>query len=275
MTGAHRPIISADSHVIEPVELWDGLIPIAWWGDAPAQFSTHAGGFDPKARIDEMETVTLSAPGIGIVEQNFDYDLLSPDTLMNKAVGQQIRIVRTNPGTGQQITETATVLAVNNGVVLQIGDRIEVLRSDGVPTRVIFDRRARIPENSRVFSTLSAGPVIMIVSEAAVRSNPARVESLERRGVTFERWGDQPLQSVLTQLGARDVLSLLVEGGPTLQQSFVDSGLVDRVQWVETPKKLTTGVRPVVGQRLKASGSPATIELGDDVLTEFDVHGID
>jgi riboflavin biosynthesis pyrimidine reductase len=98
---------------------------------------------------------------------------------------------------------------------------------------------------------------------------------LERRGVTFERWGDQPLQFVLTQVGARDVLSLLVEGGPTLQQSFADSGLVDRVQWVETPKKLTTGVRPFGRQRLKASGSPGTIELGDDVLTEFDVHRID
>ncbi|MGE5837174.1 MAG: bifunctional diaminohydroxyphosphoribosylaminopyrimidine deaminase/5-amino-6-(5-phosphoribosylamino)uracil reductase RibD [Acidobacteriota bacterium] len=142
-------------------------------------------------------------------------------------------------------------------------------------TRVIFDRRGRIPENSRVFSTLPAGPVIMIVSEAAVRSHPARVELLERRGVTFERWGDQPLQFVLTQLGGRDVVSLLVEGGPTLQQSFVDSGLVDRVQWVVTPTKLTTGVRPFVRQKPKASGSPKTIELGDDVLTEFDVHGID
>ena len=98
------------------------------------------------------ETVALSAPGIGIVEQNFDYDLLSPDTLMAKAVGQQIRIVRTNPATGVQTTEVATVLAVNDGVVLQIGDRIEVLRDDGIPTRVIFDR---VPPNLRARPTLS------------------------------------------------------------------------------------------------------------------------
>ena len=58
------------------------------------------------------ETVALSGAGIGIVEQNFDYDLLSPDTLMEKAVGQQIHIVRTNPATGAQTTELATVLAV-------------------------------------------------------------------------------------------------------------------------------------------------------------------
>ena len=98
------------------------------------------------------ETVTLSAEGVAIVEQNFDYDLLTPSKLMEKAVGQQVRIVRTNPGTGAEVTETATVLAANEGVVLKIGDRIEVLRDDGVPTRVIFDK---VPENLRAQPTLS------------------------------------------------------------------------------------------------------------------------
>ena len=98
------------------------------------------------------ETVTLSADGVDIVEQNFDYDLLTPSKLMEKAVGQQVQIVRTNPGTGAQVTETATVLAANEGVVLKIGDRIEVLRDDGVPTRVIF---AQVPPNLRAQPTLS------------------------------------------------------------------------------------------------------------------------
>ncbi len=98
------------------------------------------------------ETVTLSAPGISIIEQNFDYDLLSPQKLMEKAVGETVKIVRTNPGNGQQVTETAKILAVNGGVVLQIGDRIEILREDGVPTRVIFDK---VPPNLRARPTLS------------------------------------------------------------------------------------------------------------------------
>jgi hypothetical protein len=98
------------------------------------------------------ETVSLTAPGVQIVEQNFDYDLLTPAKMMEKAVGQQIQIVRINPGDGKETRETATVLSVNNGVVLKIGDRIEVLRDDGVPTRVIFDR---IPENLRAQPTLS------------------------------------------------------------------------------------------------------------------------
>src|SRR5580698_9766499 len=100
------------------------------------------------------ETVTLSADGVDIVEQNFDFDLLTPSKLMEKAVGQQVTIVRTNPGSGAQVTETATVLAANEGVVLKIGDRIEVLRDDGIPTRVIFDK---VPDNLRAEPTLSVG----------------------------------------------------------------------------------------------------------------------
>jgi len=98
------------------------------------------------------ETVSLRAPGVAIVEQNFDYDLLTPAKMMEKAVGHQIQVVRTIPGSGKQITETATVLSVNNGVVLKIGNRIEVLRDDGIPARVVF---SSIPENLRARPTLS------------------------------------------------------------------------------------------------------------------------
>lgn len=98
------------------------------------------------------ETVGLSGRGLSVVEQNFDYDLLTPGKLMESAVGNEIGIVRTNPGSGAQMTERARVLAANQGVVLQIGDRIEVLRDDGVPTRVIFDQ---VPQNLRPRPTLS------------------------------------------------------------------------------------------------------------------------
>ena len=117
---------------------------------------------DVSAQI-RPETVTLSGPGLGIVEQNFDYDLLSPDKLMEKAVGQVVTIVRTNPATGAETREQARVLAANGGIVLQIGQRIEVLRDDGLPVRVVFDK---VPENLRARPTLSgtidaarAGPV--------------------------------------------------------------------------------------------------------------------
>ena len=48
------------------------------------------------------ETVSLTVPDAAIVEQNFDYDLLSPSSLMEKAVGETITLVRTNPATGAE-----------------------------------------------------------------------------------------------------------------------------------------------------------------------------
>lgn len=53
---------------------------------------------DVSAQI-RAETVTLTGPGIGIVEQNFDYDLLTPAKLMEKAVGQTVTLLRTNVAT--------------------------------------------------------------------------------------------------------------------------------------------------------------------------------
>jgi hypothetical protein len=106
---------------------------------------------DVSAQI-RAETVSLSAADISIVEQNFDFDLLTPAKLMEKAVGQEVTIVRVNPATGAESREQAQVLATNGGVVLKIGQRIEVLRDDGLPVRVIFDK---VPENLRARPTLS------------------------------------------------------------------------------------------------------------------------
>lgn len=114
-------------------------------GRSRQEFPNVSGQISP-------ETVTLSGEGIGIVEQNFDFDLLSPSKLMEKAVGEEITLLRTNPATGAETRERAKVLAVNGGVVLQIGSRIEVLRDDGLPVRAIFDR---VPENLRARPTLS------------------------------------------------------------------------------------------------------------------------
>lgn len=100
----------------------------------------------------QPETALLSADGIEVIEQNFDFDLLTPYKMMEKAIGSTIRLVRTNPATGEEKTETAEVLSANEGIVLRIGDRIEVLRDDGLPVRVLFER---IPPNLRARPTLS------------------------------------------------------------------------------------------------------------------------
>jgi hypothetical protein len=124
---------------------------------------------DVSAQI-RPETVSLSAADIGIVEQNFDFDLLTPAKLMEKAVGREITIVRVNPATGAEIREQAEVLATNGGVVLKIGQRIEVLRDDGLPVRVIFDK---VPDNLRARPTLS-----VTITAAHAGTRPATLSYL-------------------------------------------------------------------------------------------------
>lgn len=109
----------------------------------------HFGGV--AAQI-QPATALFEAPGLRLIEQNFDYDLLTPAKLLSKAVGQTVRIYRTHPSTGEDTSEEAMVLAAEGGAVLKIGDRIEILSAAGLPGRIVFDK---IPPNLRAEPTLS------------------------------------------------------------------------------------------------------------------------
>lgn len=118
------------------------------------------------------ETVSLVVPDAAIVEQNFDYDLLSPTSLMEKAVGETITLLRTNPATGVETRDRARVLAVNGGVVIEVNGHVEVLRDDGLPVRAIFDR---VPESLRARPTLS-----VTLASSRAGSRPATLSYLSR-----------------------------------------------------------------------------------------------
>ncbi len=88
-----------------------------------------------------------NAGSFSTLEQNFDFDLLTPQKLLEKYVGKNVNIVRINPATGLESTEQATVLSANNGVVMKIGNRIET----GIPGRIVYDD---VPANLRDRPTL-------------------------------------------------------------------------------------------------------------------------
>lgn len=103
---------------------------------------------DVSAQI-QPETALLHGEraDLAVVEQNFDFDLLTPEKLLEKSVGDRVRLVRTNPETGADTVEEATVLSVAGGVVLQVGDRVETQ----APGRIVFDG---VPANLRSRPTL-------------------------------------------------------------------------------------------------------------------------
>jgi len=91
---------------------------------------------------------SLTSPGkLSVIEQNFDFDLLTPGKLLEKYVGKTVSIIRTNPATGNDSTEQALVLSANEGVVLKIGNRIET----GMPGRIVYPD---VPANLRDRPTL-------------------------------------------------------------------------------------------------------------------------
>ncbi len=110
----------------------------------------HVAMREVSARIrpETAQLRSLSDPGaFRLIEQNFDFDLLTPEKLLEKFVGRKVRIARVNPATGVETVEHAEVLSAAGGVVLRIGDRIET----GLHGRIIFDR---VPDNLRDRPTL-------------------------------------------------------------------------------------------------------------------------
>lgn len=99
--------------------------------------------FGDVASAIQTETVHIGTPGrapLRVLEQTYQYDLLSPQKLLEKYVGRVVTIYRWNESEGRDVPVEAEVLAVNGGTILRIGDEITF----NYPGRVAFPE---VPEN--------------------------------------------------------------------------------------------------------------------------------
>src|SRR5438270_1993408 len=84
------------------------------------------------------------AEKLGVLEQNYEYDLLEPAKLLHKYVGKEVTLVRTTEENNTTVRQhvKATLLADNNGPVWKIGDEIvtggyyETMRFPEVPANL-------------------------------------------------------------------------------------------------------------------------------------------
>lgn len=95
------------------------------------------------------QTARIGGEGFRVLEQSFDANLVSQQRLLEASVGQEVRVIQTHPTTGEETLINARLISISQGIVLQIGDRIET----SVPGRLVFDR---IPEGLREKPTLLA-----------------------------------------------------------------------------------------------------------------------
>jgi len=139
--------------------------------------------------------------------------------------------------------------------------------------RVVFDSRLRTPAESRLFSTLKTGPVIIVTSGTTLERVRDRADSLIDVGAELLAVaGDSSIAEGLKQLAARGISSMIVEGDLTLHRAFWDAGLVDRVQMYMTPHRLGTGGLEWLPVPLRGLGPMTRKLLGTDILIEGYVH---
>jgi hypothetical protein len=184
---------------------------------------------------------SLDAPAeLTLLEQNFDYDLLTPRKLLEKYLGREVGVVRTHPGTGAERIERATVLATNEGVVLRYPDRIEV----EAPGRLVFDD---VPPNLRDRPTLTVD----------LRAARARAHQLElsylTSGLSWRADYVAELAASGKQLTLNGWVTLTNESGTSYTDTRLQlvAGDVNRVAEAPDPRlmrQLAATARPAVDE---------------------------
>ncbi len=131
-------------------------------------------------------------------------------------------------------------------------------RVDGVtrqPRRIVFDSLARLPLESKLVSDARRVPLTVVVSRAAPR---AATDVLQTHGVDVivATGENEPARvgSALDQLGAGDVCSILLEGGPHLAGAFLDAEEIDEIRLFLAPVVLggRTARDPLEGEGVEA-----------------------
>ena len=105
----------------------------------------------------------LNGLSLTVLEQNYEYDLLSPQKLLEKFVGQKVQLATINPETKKEQIVEATLLSTQGGNIFQIGDKIHV----GHHGRILL---SKIPEN------LIAQPTLVWMLENKF-SKPQKLEA--------------------------------------------------------------------------------------------------
>ena len=164
---------------------------------------------------------------------------------------------------------SGTVIIDDPELTARPGDKL----AERQPLRVVVDSRGRIAPMARVL----AGPAKTLVAstDAATPTWRSVIEAQGAEVLVLPSRDDRvDLKALLEELGRRDILTLLVEGGGVILGGFFDAGLVDKVHAVLAPMIIGAAEAPaaVAGRgayRMVEALRLAEVSverLGDDIL---------
>jgi len=143
---------------------------------------------------------------------------------------------------GHRLRHDCDAILVGVGTVLaddpQLTTRLPRRRAKD-PIRLVLDSKLRLPPTARLLHPESTAPTWIATTPAAPQD---KILDLEDMGITvliMSGDGDRvDLESLLAELGCRQVQSLLVEGGAEILGAFFDRNLVDKFYFFYAPKFL-------------------------------------
>ncbi len=185
----------------------------------------------------------------------------------------------------QHLRHAADALLTGIGTVL--ADDPRLTDRTGRPRRrkllrVILDSRLRLPVKSKLVESADADVVVFTTAPADSR----RGRALSRAGVEIVRVQSKrdrvDPRAVLAELGRRQILSVLLEGGATLNGAALAAGIVDKLVLYYAPKILGADAVPWVAARAGQLASLPPLRdvtlrpVGEDLVVEGyfrDVYG--
>ena len=278
-TGPCAPLV-ADAGVSRVVIAADDPNPVAAGGSA----FLRSRGIDVASGVLADEALRLNAPFVTRVTAGRPFVTMKIAVSLDGRIaeGRDMRTSLTGAAANRLVhLERAEVDAIAVGVGTVLTDD-PVLTARGayrsLPfVRVLYDRSLAVRPSARVFSTLEAGPVIIVCTARAIEEHPAGAAALRAAGAELVSVaGEDNIRQSLQELGRRGISSIVVEGGARLHQAFWDAGVVDRVQMYVTDHVLGDGgvnwlQAPVLSSAriTRRTARP----LGSDILLEGYVHG--
>lgn len=108
------------------------------------------------------------------------------------------------------------------------------------PVRVIVDSRLRIPLSAKVLTQTSTARTIVATLAGAPKGKISKLQGVGAEVVTVRASGGRvDLKDLMRKLGARDLVSVLIEGGSEVNASALAAGVVDKVVFFIAPLLMT------------------------------------